>query len=348
MRRIALVCAIAVGMYGGGEGWGSVGSPRGVSHTALPQTATIVGTLRLPVADGILFEASGPTLYVVASSKQRPSVITVERVSASGSVTKEPGGIKLSKFLSSIAIGREGLYVATSLPARFFDQPDEVVRINPGTLHIVKRAFFSGPLALAADGRWLLASTGDGRVLRLDPRTLRLQASKLVLTNGGKPPDYATLSRPAVGLGSVWVVALHDRSQRELVRMDPSTLAIRSRTQIPTSGRLSEALRSVVGSTSHVYLVGDGVAEVNEGGHFVRSAVSVPGLEAAAIYGNHLIGVIEAQSASLVSISAAGQILARTSTHHAGAPIIVGGHEVWLLGDIGQGNGIVHLRLINP
>jgi hypothetical protein len=74
----------------------------------------------------------------------------------------------------------------------------------------------------------------------------------------------------------------------------------------------------------------------------------VPGLGGAEIYGSDLVGLTPDAEASLVFLDPAGEILARTDLPDAGSNLAVSGDDAWFLGNAGAGNGIVHVRLMNP
>jgi hypothetical protein len=126
--------------------------------------------------------------------------------------------------------------------------------------------------------------------------------------------------------------------------MDPTSLAVRSRTRVPTGGDLAQALNHVAADSSHVYLVGDAVAGVSGNGKLIGRPVPVSGLANAAIHGTGLVG-LTAERPALVLLDPDGRILARTIFADAGADLAVSGQEAWFLGDAGQGNGIVHVHV---
>jgi hypothetical protein len=80
------------------------------------------------------------------------------------------------------------------------------------------RASFPSSVATIEQGRRMWASTGDGRVVRLDPRTLATEASRHVLSVGATVGGAAVVSKPALRLASLWVLA-GNGSHLELVRM---------------------------------------------------------------------------------------------------------------------------------
>jgi len=149
------------------------------------------------------------------------------------------------------------------------------------------------------------------------------------------------LSKPALGLGSLWLLA-GGGTHTELVRMDPTTLAIRSRTRIP----LGKPVTQVIGDPTHVYLVDPGIVSVNARGRLGHLNPDA-NLDAAAVYGSGLAGLNGAKLA-LELLDTQGQVTASTSLRDLGGEIAVSGDNAWFLGDDGSGNGIVHLRLTRP
>ena len=305
----------------------------------LPQAGAIVSTLRLPLRGTVLFAARNRSLFALVVAPGRARTITVVRVDPRGVVSRRRVAFAHSGFLMNVSAGRDGVYAGTAVIKRFADVPDELVRIDAVTLRIRARAFFPAAVASAEDGRRMWASIGDGRVVRLDPRTLETEASRRIVPAGGS----AVLSKPALGLGSLWVVA-GDETDLELVRLDPATLAVRSRTRIPTRGDLSQALRRVVADSRHVYLVGSAIVAVDAGGKLIGRPRLVPGLANAELHGSGLAGLTGGPP-SLVLLDARGRIRARTRLVDAGADLVVSGGDAWFLGDGGRGNGIVHVHL---
>jgi hypothetical protein len=309
----------------------------------LPPAGAIVGTLRFPVWETPLFAARADSLFVLVVPPRRAASITVLRVNPSGSVTSRRVPLALSGYLMDVSIGPDGIYAGTAVIKRFTDVPDELVRIDAKTLTIRARASFPSRVAAVERGRRMWASIGDGRVVRLDPRTLAVEASRRLLPATAVRTRGLSLSKPAVGLGSLWVLA-GDELDLELVRMDPVSLAVRSKTRVPTRGDLYQALNRVVADSGRIYLVGSAIAGADARGKLLGRPVLVPDLATAEIHGTDLVGLTNEKPA-LVILNAQGRILARTRLLDAGARLSVSGENAWLLGNGGQGNGIVHLHL---
>jgi hypothetical protein len=148
------------------------------------------------------------------------------------------------------------------------------------------------------------------------------------------------LSKPAFGLGSLWANA-GGGSHTELVRMDPMTLVVRSRTRLALGAPLTE----VVADRTHVYLARRGIASVDTQGRLVHVAADA-NLDAAAVYKDGLVGLNDAASA-IELLNAEGRVTARTPLRDLSGELAVSGDNAWFLGDAGGGNGIVHVRLVS-
>jgi hypothetical protein len=303
----------------------------------IPPAGSVLGTIRLPVRNGTLYTARGNTLYLITFPEQHASSITVERVDPTGTRSRQLP-FPLAYYLMDLSAGPHGLYAGTSVIKRFTNVPDVLLRIDPMTLAVRARAYFPARIAaLEADDR-MWASIGDGRVIRLDPVTLRVLTTRRLLSVQSVAMQGLGLSKPALGLGSVWVIAGGGK-QTELVRMDPTTLAVRSRTRIP----LGKPITHVIGDPTHVYLVAPGIVSVDAHGKLGHLNPNTE-LDAAAVYGNSLVGLNDAKLA-LELLDARGHVTASTSLRDLGGEIAVSAANAWFLGDAGDGNGIVHVRL---
>jgi hypothetical protein len=271
----------------------------------------------------------------------RTSQFTVVR-EAGGSVTRRRVAFGLSNFLTNVSAGPDGLYAGTAVIRRFRDVPDELLRLDPRTLRVVASASFGASVRTVEQGRSMWAAIGDGRVARLDPRTLKILGSQQVLSTAAVEAG-GTLSAPAVGAGSLWVLA-GDAPRLELVRIDPATLAIRSRTALAAQGVRAGAVHEVVARGKSVYLVGSALVAIRANGTVARISGAVPGLEAAEVVGSTLVGLLGGPAA-LVRLDGRGRVVRRTALRDASAQLAVSGRDAWFLGNAGRGNGIVHIRL---
>jgi hypothetical protein len=314
----------------------------GAGGSSLPQAGKVGGTLRVSLQDSVLFTSRGRALFALDVRRGRPSSVTVLRVDPAGT-SRRRVAFHRPWFLNDLSIGPDGIYAGTSVVRRFTQRPDELVRIDPRTLIVRARATFPSSVATAASRQGLWATLGDGRVARLDPRTLAVEASMRILPAAQTATGAATVSKPAIGLGSVWALA-GNSLHLDLVRLDPVTLVVRSRTRVPTGGRLAQALNHVSADSDHVYLVGDALAAVRADGKLTQRPVLVPGLANAVVRGTRLVG-LTAEPPTVVVLAGNGRILARTNVSDAGADLAVSGRDAWFLGNAGRGDGIVHLRL---
>jgi hypothetical protein len=348
-RRRAGFAAVALAALGvaAGAWWawgGGTSSSRAAGGQARPVAPPIkiVGTQRIPLGESVLFAARGSTLFEVTLPSRPHGPVAVARVNENGQVASRPLPFHEGQFLDALSTGPDGLYAGTAVIKRWENVPDHLLRIDPDTLAIRARASFPSRVATVEQAGRMWATIGDGRVLRLDPRTLAVVASQRLF-----PADAVTLSggrflsAPAVGRGSLWVLAGNE-FRLELVRMDSRTLAVRSRTRVPTKGRLAQTLNRVVADRDHVYVVGTAIARVGIGGHLHRPALP-PDLATAEIAGRGLAGLT--YRPAIVRLDARGRIVARTLVKDDGAQLVVSGHDAWFLGNAGHGNGIVHVTM---
>jgi len=304
---------------------------------SLPPAGTVLGTIGIPVRDTSLFTARGNSLFLITFPEQHATAITVERVGPNGMRWRRLR-FPLAYYLMDLSAGAKGLYAGTSVIKRFTNVADELIRLDPATLGVLARASFPASVAALESGARMWASIGDGRVVRLDPTTLRVLGSHRLLSAQSVAMQGLGLSKPAYGLGSLWVIA-GGGTDTELVRMDPTTLAVRSRTRIQTGKPVSQ----VIGDPRHVYLVVRGIASVDANGKLGHLNPDAD-LDAAAVYGNGLVGLNDAKLA-VERLNAQGIVTASTSLRDLGGELAVSGDNVWFLGNTGRGNGIVHIRV---
>jgi uncharacterized protein DUF4232 len=304
---------------------------------SLPSAGTVLDTIRIPVRDTTLYTARGNTLFLITFPEQHATAITVERVDPTSARSRRLP-FALAFYLMDLSTGAKGVYAGTSVIKRFTSVPDVLLRIDPATLQVRARASFPARIAALEAGDRMWASIGDGRVVRLDPTTLRVLATRRLLSASSAAMQGLGLSRPALGLGSLWVLA-GGGTHTDLVRIDPTTLAVRSRTRIP----LGKPITHVIGDGTHVYLVDPGIISVNARGRLGHLNPDA-NLDAAAVDGNSLVGLNDAKLA-LELLDAQGHVTASTSLRDLGGEIAVSGANAWFLGNAGDGNGIVHVRL---
>ena len=311
------------------------------ASTKVPPAGTVVATLRLsPQRENALLAARPGRLYAVVTAGRAPQ-LTVMRVAGSA-VTRKRIAFGLASYLGHVSAGPDGLYAGTAVIHRFRNVPDQLLRIDLQTLRVAARASFPAGVRTVEQGRSLWAAIGDGRVVRLDPRSLKVVRSQRVLPASAIASGEG-LSAPAVGAGSVWVLAGGSQNL-ELVRIDPATLAIRSRTALAAQGLRAGAVHAVVAQASSVYLVGAQVAGIRADGTVAWTSDAVPELDAAAVEGSTLVS-LAGSPAALVRLAVHGRVVERTALHDASGQLAVSGRDAWFVGNAGRGNGIVHVRL---
>jgi hypothetical protein len=133
----------------------------------------------------------------------------------------------------------------------------------------------------------------------------------------------------------------HDRAVLwdELIRMDPETLEVRSRTPAPLPGDLT----GIAADANHVYLVGTALARVDTAGR-IGPTIRVPNLATAALDANGLVGLTYPEPA-FVRLSPSGEVIARIPLRDSSAQLVTNGRNAWFAGDGGAGPGIVHVSL---
>jgi hypothetical protein len=324
----------------GGSGRSHVGAAGSRdAAAAVPQAGVTVGTLRISPRDTSFVASTGRRVFavVVPPSGRRAAVMRILR---GRPTTSRRVAFALANDIAAVSAGPGGLYAGTAVSRRFKAVPDELVRIDPTTLAIVARASFPSRVASVEQGQAMWASIGDGRMVRLDPRTLAIRASRHVAS---APVGRSTpMSAPAVGAGSLWVLA-GALPNLELIRLDPTSLAVRSRTRIGGRG-LDGLVHAVVARGSHVYLVGEAIVRVDATGKLESRRATVHGLATADVDGSTLVGLIGGPPA-LVRLDARGRVIARTALRDSGSQLAISGRDAWFVGDVGRGNGIVHMRL---
>lgn len=237
---------------------------------------------------------------------------------------------ELGYYLMEVSAGADGVYAGTTVVRAVHLCPDELVRIDRETLQIVARASFPASVVAIEWGQGAWASIGDGRVVRLDPVTLTLRASEQVLPHGQtlSRGGSSWLSIPAVGLGSVWVVAWTPSAGFELLRLDPSTLSVLSKTRLATPVGAGPPM--VIADSDHVYLVWRGtLVRVGRNGELIGRPIPVRGLTEAQIYGSGLVGLTRGLQPSLVLLNRGGRIVARSDLPTAGVRLSVSGSDAW-------------------
>jgi hypothetical protein len=324
----------------------------------------MIGTLRFSPSNPPFLAAMGQRAFTVDQpSYPQGRRIRVIEIAGDGRLIKQRSLVVGHVYAGSmwdVSAGPDGLYVGTAVIHRFFPNiPDALLRIDSTTLAIVAKATFPACVATVAQGQELWASIGDGRVLRLDPQTLAIRAARRVVPK----PTAATaallsLSAPALGVGSLWVLVGDERGadgrgELELVRLDPTSLAVRSRTLVSRNyGEGSaipwQSIQAVAAGNDGVYLWGDEIVPVGAGGAIEAQPIRGPGLESVAVDRSTVVALIGGPPGALIELNAQGRVLARAALRGSAGQLAVSGRDAWFMGDAGGGNGIVHVRLNLP
>jgi hypothetical protein len=359
-------CLLAAGGCGGAP---PSHSPSPAAHATapsseLPQAAATlaVATLRLAPTSTALLAATGSQAYVVVlppEARPLPRSIRVVELAADGRLLRQrslPVGRVYAGDVMHVAAGPDGLYVGTEVLRRFTPRvPDELLRIDPTTLAIVARARFAAGVSACEQERRLWAAIGDGRVVRLDPLTLKVLASRRVVP---KPTPLTapmvSVSTPAVGAGDLWVLASDEQQRLELIRMDPGSLAVRSRTLVSSKhGPLPwQAIQAVAAGAGGVFLWGSRIVPVTPSGVLARPIGSAglplesrsttqPELESLATEGATLVALFGGPTSALVELDARGHLLAETVLGGSAGELATSGRNAWL----SDGRRFVHVRL---
>jgi hypothetical protein len=314
--------------------------PSFTSSASFPETGQILGVTPFSVRETELYAASESSLFVIVIPPGNSPKITVMRIAEDGSTESRGVPFDLEYFLMSMTAGPEGVFAGTAVVKRFAQEPDALIRIDPSSLSITARVAFPASVAPLQVDRGLWASFGDGRVLRLDPQTLAIEASARVVPAASAAMSEASISRPAFGLGSLWVVE-RAGSRRTLLRLDPTTLAILTETALPSRG-----LDNVVADGQYVYVTGlQSFAQVSSDGSLSESRANVPGLDGLEPHGSDLVGLVGGSEPALVIVAPSGDLVTRTALADAGSELALSGQDVWFLGKAQGTFGIIHARL---
>ena len=264
--------------------------------------------------------------------------------------------------IADVSDGPDGLYLGTAVLHRFFPNvPDEILRIDPTTLAIVAKAKFPARVSAVEQGQQLWAAIDDGRVLRLDPRTLSIRTSRRVVPEPSPLTEpLVAVSTPAIGAGSLWVLTADEHERLDLVRMDPTSLAVRSRTFVSgKSGPIPwQSIQEVAAGSGSVYLWGDEIVPVELHGAVVGRPISEadlavesrstsrPELESLAVDGSTLVALVTpfGGPSTLVELDSQGRLLAKSTLSGTAGELAVSGRDAWF----GEGEVLVHARLNLP
>ena len=295
--------------------------------------------------------AAGLRRRPAARSAAPTRAIRVIEIAGDGRVVKQRSlvvGWVYAEDIMDVSAGPDGLYIGTGVLHRFFPHvADELLRIDPSTLAIVAKAKFSAGVGAVEQGQQLWAAIDDGRVLRLDPRTLKVRPSKRVVPKSSPlTPAMASGSAPAIGAGSIWALAADEHQHVDLVRLDPTTLAVLSRTPVYGEGSATpfQSIEAVAAGSSSVYLWGNEIVPVNVHGAVEGQPISEPNLESVAVDGSTIVALVGGPPGALVELNPDGRLLAQTPLIGSAGDLAVSGRDAWF----GEGEAFVHARLNLP
>jgi hypothetical protein len=344
MAEAALVVAILALVVGGLYGPFGARTPPKPTPSATPirsaETSDGIDLVATFNVQPELITAAGGAFYGVEIASSGGEA-TLVRIDPAGAIARQRLSDELAGSFSAVAIQGSALYVATNVAQRFTDSQDEIVRINASTLSVEARATLPGgvlQIGAGSDGVWVALRD---RVLRLDPSSLFVQASRIFPAVASAPEGSASLSSVALGPDSVWVVARTELSNT-LYRLDQTSLDISRSVTIPDPGLNV----SVVGNGESVWLTAADWVRPISSGDTVGSPIDARGLEAGAAQGHGLVALLigSATNETLVQLDAQGDVLGRGPVGDAGARLAIDGSDVWLL----HGTSVAKWTLLAP
>ncbi|HTR70335.1 MAG TPA: hypothetical protein VMH41_08920, partial [Mycobacteriales bacterium] len=302
----------------------------------LPGIGSIVGITEFSGQSTQLMAAQGDSLFVVDIGPGSAPTVRALRLGGAKTLRRRID-VALGADLDDVSTGRFGFYLGTDVPRRFSAARNELLRLDPKTLKIVARARFIGAVATSERGSQMWATVG-GRVLRLDPRSLQTLKARRVPDFRATPLQTTVVSKPAIGLGSIWVLVSNGH-ESQLVRLDPTTLAGQSQIRVPeTRGR--DSFLGVIANPTHVYLSGSRLASVDRSGAI--RLLPTPTLGTAIVDGNAALATDETLP-ELFRIDADGHIEARAKI--SSGPMTLSARTLWIQGGSDGQTPIREVRL---
>jgi len=284
--------------------------------------------------------AASGRIFGVAPTGSNTSA-TVLRIDPDGTVARRNLTDPLASYFAHCTAQGQALFIGTSVIQRFTSASDELLRLDASTLTVTARAPLPGAVvALSSDLRDLWVALPD-RILRLDPVSLAVRTSVVIPDATAASGGASSLSSLGRGPGGLWAT-FGDARHTTLYRLDPASLAVLSRRDVPESG---QGIRVVAGPGSVWLTGGDFARRVDPTGH-LSAPVLGPGLEAAAAQGTGLVALFSQGNApeTLVQVSGQGAVAGRSDVDDAGAQLVVDGPDVWLP----HGLSLAHWVLVNP
>lgn len=272
-----------------------------------------------------LMAAANGSMFGIEISQTAPDA-TVFKIATDGSVTRRPLSDPIAYYFSALSVGGNSIYLATDVVRRLSNSSDEILRLDASTLEVVARATLpSGAVGLVTttDGVWVALAD---RVLRLDPATLKVQATHVFEGFASPPGGTGTLTSIATGPGGIWVSA-NVAAGDTLDALDPVTL--QPSVHVDLGASQGSAL---AGDATWLWLTSaDSVRLVSDDGTLGAPVVTI-GLQGAAAHGDRVLVLVIGNTAeTLVDIGAPGRIDASSGVGDAGGKIATDGSLVWLL-----------------
>jgi hypothetical protein len=175
---LAVAAAAAVGVLVGWAGGSQTNLSTGLLATPMPRTAQVLGTTRFSPRDTVLFAARGRSLFVLVTTPWKKASIELVQIRPTGAVRRTRVAFDRPNALMDVSAGVYGFYGGTAVIRQLSNLRDELIRIDPKTPTIRAQATFPAAVLTVEEGTRMWATIGDGRIVRLDPRTLAIEASR--------------------------------------------------------------------------------------------------------------------------------------------------------------------------
>jgi hypothetical protein len=262
-----------------------------------------------------------------------------------GVVTRRKLSDPLAYYFARIDAQGSAVFIATNVIKRFTDAQDELLRFDASTLRMIARTVLpSGALALTSDAGHVWVATAD-QILRLDPRTLAVQASYHIPGAIPPPRGQSSITSLGRGPGGLWASFTNGARRSVLYRLDPITLAVRGRVEVPGVGRTQGIIQIATDPQSTWLMLDRDILRVTSSGR-LSPPLRAPGLQAAAAQGRGLLALLYSGNPdeTLIQLNQRATVIRRSKVGDAGARIAVDGRAVWLL----HGLRLAHWTLISP
>jgi hypothetical protein len=312
-------------------------TPSATVQPALPQTVRQVALYNVETN---LMAAAGGRLYGALTPSSGTSA-TMLRIAADGSIARLTLSDPLASSYSWLAAHGSSLYLGTSVDKKFTGAADELIRIDGSTLKAVRRTTLpGGVIGLIADSQDVWVGLAD-RVLRVDPLSLEVKASRIIPGTSGPPAGPRSVNSLALGPDGL-MATVGGVGNDMLYRLNAVDLSIVGHTDLPDPGQVT----GVVGDGESAWLTGvDWVQRLDPSGT-LGARTAAPALQAAVAQGQGMLALVYEASGSeaLLEINAQGAVIGRSEVGDAGGRIALDGSDVWLL----NGLSLAHWTIVTP